>query len=193
MDTRTVVPETARIARVEAFPAEGDDLPAIAETALLARRADGDIWHRQLGHLNTDNIVRMVRNGMVKGMEINGNSRAASESDKEIEEMLTISPKTPTPTLASIRPKRIVHAPIRDDDPRYPVSSYSTRERLPRRAKVAQANTSGDPRTYVQAMAHAAEWEAACEAERRAFERMGVYEVVPRQMAGREIRIIGHT
>jgi hypothetical protein len=37
MDMRTVVPETARIARVEAFPAEGDNLHAITEIALVAR------------------------------------------------------------------------------------------------------------------------------------------------------------
>lgn len=58
MDMRTVVPETARIARVDTFPAEGDDLPAAAETALVARsstsRADVDTWHRRLAHLNTD-------------------------------------------------------------------------------------------------------------------------------------------
>jgi hypothetical protein len=47
---------------------------------------------------------------------------------------------------------------------------------------VAHADATGDPRTYAQAMARtdAAEWEVACEAERRAFECMGLYEVVPR-------------
>jgi hypothetical protein len=76
MDMQTVVPETARIARVESFPAKGDDFLAIAKTALVARssssKADVDTWHRQLGHLNTDAVMRMVKNGMVKGMEING-------------------------------------------------------------------------------------------------------------------------
>jgi hypothetical protein len=37
-----------------------------------------------------------------------GKAGGASESDKEIEEMLTMSPKLPTPTLASTRPKRTV-------------------------------------------------------------------------------------
>ena len=117
-----------------------------------------------------------------------GKAGGASESDKEIEEMLTITPKPPTPTIASTRPKRTVRAPIRDDDPRYSVSSYSTRKRPAEKAKVAHADISGDPRTYTQAMARAdaAEWEAACEAERRAFEHMGVYEVVPRPQ-GRKV------
>jgi transposase InsO family protein len=110
-----------------------------------------------------------------------GKAGGVSESDKEIEDMLTITPKPPTPSIATTRPKRTVRAPIRDDDPRYSVSSYSTRKRTAEQAKVAKSDTSGDPRTYAQAMARddAAEWEAACEAEHRAFERMGVYEVVP--------------
>ena len=46
---------------------------------------------------------------------------------------------------------------------------------------MAVIDDAGDPRSYVEAMAHpdAAEWEMACEAEKRAFEHMGVYEVVP--------------
>jgi hypothetical protein len=81
-----------------------------------------------------------------------------------------------------------VRAPIRNDDPKYSVSSYSTQKRPAEKAKVARADTSGDPRTYAQAMARAdtAEWEAACEAERRAFERMGVYEVVS-HLNGRKV------
>ena len=54
-----------------------------------------------------------------------GKAGGTSESDKEIEEMLTISPKPPTPMLASTQPKHTVCAPIHDDDPRYSVSSYS--------------------------------------------------------------------
>jgi len=118
-----------------------------------------------------------------------GNAKAGGtsedESETEIEGILTStskSSKVPTPTLASTRPKRTVRAPTRDDDPRYSVSSYGTRKRPAEKAKVARTDATGDPRTYAQAMARtdAAEWEVACEAERRAFERMGVYEVVPR-------------
>jgi hypothetical protein len=73
------------------------------------------------------------------------------ESEKD---MLTIAPKTPalpTPTLASTRPKRTVRPPIRDDDPRYSLSSYSTRKRTAEQAKVVQTDDSGDLRTYAQA------------------------------------------
>ena len=120
-----------------------------------------------------------------------GKAGGASESEKEVEDMLTIAPKPPslpTPTLASTCPKHTVHAPICDDDPRYSVSLYSTRKRTAEQAKVAQTDASGKPCTYTQAMAHtdAAEWEAACEAERCAFEHMGVYEVVPRP-TGRKV------
>ena len=73
------------------------------------------------------------------------NAGGASESDKEIEEMLTI---TPTPTIASTRPKRTVHTPIHDDDPQYSVSSYSMQKCPAEKAKVAHAGISGDPHTY---------------------------------------------
>jgi hypothetical protein len=75
---QTVVSETARIAHIEAFPAEGDDLPVAAKSALIAHsttsKADAATWHHRLAHLNTDTIVQMVRKGMVKGMEITGNA-----------------------------------------------------------------------------------------------------------------------
>jgi hypothetical protein len=82
MDMRTVVPETARIARIDTFPVEGDDLPVATETALVTRssssKADVDTWHRRLAHLNTDAVMRMVKKGMVKGMEISGSTSRTS-------------------------------------------------------------------------------------------------------------------
>ena len=106
-----------------------------------------------------------------------------SESKKQVEDMLTIAPKPPsppTPTLACTHPKHTVHVPIHDDDLRYSVSLYSTRKRTAKQAKVAQTDASGNPRTYAQAMARtdAPECEATCEAERHTFEHMGVYEVM---------------
>src|SRR5258708_21455479 len=99
-----------------------------------------------------------------------------SESETEIEGILT----TPPPTVTS-HPKRNMRAPTRDNDPHYSVSSYGSRKRTTEHATVAQDVTTSDPRTYAQAMAcpDAAEWELACDDERRAFERMGVYEVGP--------------
>jgi hypothetical protein len=82
MDMRTVVPETACITRIDTFPVEGDDLPVATETALVTRssssKADVDTWHCRLAHLNTDAIMRMVKKGMVKGMEISGSTSRTS-------------------------------------------------------------------------------------------------------------------
>ena len=104
------------------------------------------------------------------------------EREEETEDTLTNASKSTAPTLANSCPKRTVRTPVRDDDLRYSVSSYSTRKRTAEKAKVAQVDTPADPCTYTQAMARAdaAEWEVACEAERRAFEHMGVYKIVPR-------------
>jgi hypothetical protein len=52
----------------------------------------------------------------------------------------------------STRSKRTVCAPIRDDAPRYSVSSYNARKCRAEHAKVVQTNAPGDPRTYAQAM-----------------------------------------
>jgi hypothetical protein len=107
-----------------------------------------------------------------------------TESEIEIEGILSTSKpfKSLVPTLASTHPKHTMCTPIRDDDPCYSVSLYGTRKHHAKKAKVAHADVTGDPRTYAQAMARpdAAEWEVACEAERHAFEHMGVYEVVLR-------------
>ena len=103
-----------------------------------------------------------------------------------------LTPLTPTPTtnssaqedatpLVTSRPKRTTRVPMRDDDPRYSITSYSKRKRASEHISVAKANEVTDPRTHAEAMARpdAAEWEMACDAERRAFEHMGVYEIVP--------------
>jgi hypothetical protein len=114
-----------------------------------------------------------------------GKAGGASETETEIEIKGILSTSKPfkslVPTLASTCPKHTMHTPIRDDDPHYSVSSYSTRKRHAEKAKVAHADVTGNPHTYTQAMARpdAAEWEVVCEAEHRAFEHMGVYEVVP--------------
>jgi hypothetical protein len=110
-------------------------------------------------------------------------SETSSESESEIEDLLdeahTLPPNLP---IALSRPKRTVRTPVRDDDPRYSTSSYGPRKRPAERAAVAQGNIESDPRTYAEAMARpdAAEWEIACNEEKRMFENMGVYEWVPR-------------
>ena len=71
--------ESARvaIAHLDHFPAYDDDLPSTpADKALVAHGsssgADALTWHRCLGHLNVDSVLRMVRKGMVEGMELVG-------------------------------------------------------------------------------------------------------------------------
>ena len=71
--------ESAHIVVLSTFPTKGEDPP---EATLIAEnsssKASIDIWHRQLGHLNTDNIVRMACKGMTKGMEIIGGNNPSS-------------------------------------------------------------------------------------------------------------------
>ena len=88
---------------------------------------------------------------------------------------------TPAPAAALLRPKRNARTPIRDDDPRFSVSSYGPRTRS-ERASLAHIDTMPDPKTYAEAMARpdADMWDAACEEEKRSFEVMGIYNVVPR-------------
>jgi transposase InsO family protein len=79
MQMSTIVPDSARLAVLDSFPTKGVALP---ETALFSEvsssRATIDTWHRRLGHLNTDAILRMMRKGMVKGMEITGSATSLS-------------------------------------------------------------------------------------------------------------------
>ena len=67
------ISELAHITVLDSFPTEGEDPP---EAVLIAdnsgSKASIDIWHRCLGHLNTDNVIRMARKGMTCGMEISG-------------------------------------------------------------------------------------------------------------------------
>ena len=97
----------------------------------------------------------------------------------------TIMPPSPTVSdmaTVSSRPKRSTRTPTWDDDQHYSVSSYRLQQRLSEHACIAKANIAGDLRSYVEAMARpdAAEWELACDNKKRAFEHLGVYEIVPR-------------
>ena len=76
------------------------------------------------------------------------------------------------------RPRRTIHTPVKDDDLRYEVTSYGQRQA---RANIAKTNELSDPLTYAEAMkrSDAVQWEMACKQERKAFEGMGVYSVIP--------------
>ena len=102
-------------------------------------------------------------------------SMLEDKRDAKIEIMLTSVPNPSNPpalSLASTCSKRTVRAPIHNDDLQYSVGSYDSKKRTAERVKVTQANASANPHAYAQAMA--TEWEAACEAERYAFEPMDV-------------------
>jgi hypothetical protein len=107
------------------------------------------------------------------------------ESESEIEDIPT---STPQPSITTSRPKRTIREPVPNDDPRYSVTSYKLRKRPAEHPSVAPADALTNPRTPAEAMAYpdAAQWEAACNDERRAFEHMGVYEIVPRP-SGRKV------
>jgi Reverse transcriptase (RNA-dependent DNA polymerase) len=87
---------------------------------------------------------------------------------------------SPNSTSTAVRPKRNTHAPTRDDDNRYTITSYSPRKSIDEHTSVAQSNITSNLKTYAEAMSRpdAAQWEMACADEMRAFEHMGVYEVV---------------
>jgi hypothetical protein len=78
LPTRVTPAYSARVAitQLDSFPSEGDTAtnPATALTARGTSRADVHLWHRRLGHLNHDDVLSMVKRGMVRGMEIIGGS-----------------------------------------------------------------------------------------------------------------------
>jgi hypothetical protein len=164
---------------------EGGATPQTSFERVVIEPNDTETINTEAGGVETE--ATKAQNVDTGGVDAGNAGKAGGtseiESKSKIEGILSTSKpsKSLVPTLASTRPKRTTHTLIRDDDPHYSVSSYGTRKRHAEKAKVAHTDVTGDLRTYAQAMAHpdAAEWEVACEAEHRAFEHMGVYEVVP--------------
>jgi hypothetical protein len=71
MGIKAMHPVTARIAIVDEFPDEGEDLSE--HTLMVCRhmsKASLDTWHCCLGHLHQDAILSMQKIGMVKSMDI---------------------------------------------------------------------------------------------------------------------------
>ena len=66
------MPESAWVAmtQLNCFPTEGE----VIDTALLTHnstsKADAQMWHCHLGHLNENAVLCMVKWVMVQGMEI---------------------------------------------------------------------------------------------------------------------------
>jgi hypothetical protein len=73
-DMDTDRPATADVATVTDFPAEGDNVPPDFALASFASRAKADLhtWHHRLGHLHEDAVLRMLKKGLVRGMDLSG-------------------------------------------------------------------------------------------------------------------------
>ena len=73
-------PERTYVASVPAIGSSSDSAcqsetePLIAMPAKTEKSSSATLrtWHRRLGHLNVDSVIKMVRKGMVKGMDIIG-------------------------------------------------------------------------------------------------------------------------
>jgi hypothetical protein len=76
MDIKTVIPEKTHIASIAVFPREGENIPAPDQTVFLSEDAGSKAtlatWHRRLGHVSAETIVRMAEKGIVGGINIEG-------------------------------------------------------------------------------------------------------------------------
>ena len=71
MDMKVIVNEHVKIAFMDNFPLEGDDLPPMALAASSSTAtADLTTWHQHLGHLNTDAVSLMHTKNLVTRMQI---------------------------------------------------------------------------------------------------------------------------
>ena len=60
---------------------------------------------------------------------------------------LTPSP-TPAPSISTSHPRSSAHTPVHNDDPRYMVSPYGSRQTNGATSNIARATDSEDPRSY---------------------------------------------
>ncbi|THG98315.1 hypothetical protein EW026_g3858 [Hermanssonia centrifuga] len=59
----------ARTAELDISVSDDEDLTLTAHVATTSK-ADVHTWHRRLGHLNVNGVLKMIRQGTVKGMEV---------------------------------------------------------------------------------------------------------------------------
>lgn len=71
----TYLTSLARMTDPSADPGPMPDLAALVANGFTTSRADVSTWHRRLGHLHINSVLKMVRKGMVKGMEVIGTLR----------------------------------------------------------------------------------------------------------------------
>ncbi|GBE88168.1 Retrovirus-related Pol polyprotein from transposon TNT 1-94 [Sparassis crispa] len=77
LDVTTQLPERTYILQAEDLPPSYDDsMDDPPLHAFVAKEttssASAQVWHRRLGHISVDSVLKMVRKGMVKGMSIVG-------------------------------------------------------------------------------------------------------------------------
>ncbi|GBE82734.1 hypothetical protein SCP_0411190 [Sparassis crispa] len=77
LDVTTQLPERTYILQAEDLPPSYDDsMDDPPLHAFVAKEttssASAQVWHRCLGHISVDSVLKMVRKGMVKGMSIVG-------------------------------------------------------------------------------------------------------------------------
>ncbi|GBE86218.1 Retrovirus-related Pol polyprotein from transposon TNT 1-94 [Sparassis crispa] len=77
LDMTTQLPERTYILQAEDLPPSYDDsMDDPPLHAFVAKEttssASAQVWHRHLGHISVDSVLKMVRKGMVKGMSIVG-------------------------------------------------------------------------------------------------------------------------
>jgi len=72
--------ESAHITVLDSFPTEGEDPPkATLITNNSGLKVTIDTWHWHLGHLNTNDVIRMAQKGMIQGMDITGGYTPSSQ------------------------------------------------------------------------------------------------------------------
>ncbi|THH12525.1 hypothetical protein EW146_g7606 [Bondarzewia mesenterica] len=118
---RTVVSEAAYMSRVNDLPSDSppssDDDEEPSSSALTARtkisKADLTIWHRRLGHISVDSVLRMMRKGMVKGMSITGDThRQVGICEPCLEGKQTRKPVAKEAEVRATRPLERIHSDV---------------------------------------------------------------------------------
>ena len=80
---RVMMPNSARvaIAQLDHFPSEGEVVHAALLTYSSTSKADAQAWHRHLGHLHDNAVLRMAKQGLVSGIEIVAGSTPDSQCE----------------------------------------------------------------------------------------------------------------
>ena len=115
---RTIIPERAYISRTTALPNESpsdtdsESAYAATTTRLKISRADAQTWHRRLGHISVESVLKMMKKGMVKGMEITGNTRLPGVCKPCLVGKQTRKPIAKEAEVRATRPLQRIHSDV---------------------------------------------------------------------------------